>query len=107
MREPRDADRLVLELANCLLHTPGGPLHLHRPEAEVLYALALAPGNFVESWQLLERLGKPLDLYGKAQLEVLISRLRSRLKALQPGSNPIRAERGKGYRLGLALQVQR
>ncbi|SEJ25176.1 DNA-binding response regulator, OmpR family, contains REC and winged-helix (wHTH) domain [Pseudomonas linyingensis] len=98
---------LTLELASCLLHVPGGSLSLRRQEVEVLYALALAPGNFLESWQLLERLGKPLDIYGKAQLEVLISRLRSRLKSLPPGSNPIRAERGRGYRLTLAMQVQR
>lgn len=100
-------DELVLELASCLLHTSGGPLSLRRQEVEALYALALAPGNFLESWQLLERLGKPVDIYGKGQLEVLISRLRSRLKALQPGTNPIRAERGRGYRLDLALQVRR
>lgn len=98
---------LTLELASCLLHAAEGSLRLRRQEVEALYALALAPGNFLESWQLLERLGKPLDVYGKAQLEVLISRLRSRLKTLHSGSNPIRAERGKGYRLTLALQVQR
>jgi len=100
-------DSLVLELADCLLHTPNGPLGLRRQEVEALHALALAPGHFLESGQLLERLGKPLDIYGKAQLEVLISRLRSRLKALHPDSNPIRAERGKGYRLTQALQVRR
>lgn len=100
-------DELVLELASCLLHTPGGALSLRRQEVEALHALALAPGHFLHSGQLLERLGKPLDIYGKAQLEVLISRLRSRLKALHPDSNPIRAERGKGYRLTQALQVRR
>lgn len=100
-------DDLVLELASCQLHTPSGPLKLRRQEVEALYALALAPGNFLESWQLLERLGKPLDIYGKAQLEVLISRLRSRLKPLQPDTNPVRAERGRGYRLDLKLQVCR
>lgn len=100
-------DGLVLELTDSLLQTPNGPLSLRRQEVEALHALALAPGHFLESGQLLERLGKPLDIYGKAQLEVLISRLRSRLKALHPDSNPIRAERGRGYRLAQALQVRR
>ncbi|MNR04492.1 Transcriptional regulatory protein CreB [compost metagenome] len=100
-------DGLVLELTDSLLQTPNGPLSLRRQEVEALHALALAPGHFLESGQLLERLGKPLDIYGKAQLEVLISRLRSRLKALHPDSNPIRAERGRGYRLTQALQVRR
>ncbi|SDU24079.1 response regulator transcription factor [Geopseudomonas guangdongensis] len=96
----------VLERAGALLHTPDGMLSLRPLEAEALYALALAPEHFLESWQLLERLGKPLDIYGKAQLEVLISRLRGRLRAHGSQSNPIRAERGKGYRLNLALQVR-
>lgn len=103
---PAGSAGLVLELASCLLHTPQGSISLRRQEVETLYALALAPGNFLESWQLLERLGKPLDPYGKAQLEVLISRLRSRLKPLQPGSQPIRAERGRGYRLTQPVQVR-
>ena len=96
----------MLERAGALLHTPDGMLSLRPLEAEALYALALAPEHFLESWQLLERLGKPLDIYGKAQLEVLISRLRGRLRAHGSQSNPIRAERGKGYRLNLALQVR-
>ena len=94
-----------LELAAGVLHTPNGAFTLRRLEVEVLYALALAPERFLERWQLLERLGKPLDIYGNAQLEVLISRLRSRLRTHIPDSNPIRAERNKGYRLNLPLQV--
>lgn len=102
-----NAPPLLLELSNCILHTPGGSLALRRLETEVLHALALAPGGLLENWQLLERLGKPLDIYGKSQLEVLISRLRSRLKSVLPDSNLIRAERGHGYRLNHPLQVRR
>ena len=75
-------------------------------EVELLYALALAPEGFMERWLLLERLGKSLDIYGKAQLEVLISRLRSKLRTELPESNPIRAERGQGYRLNIPLKVR-
>jgi len=94
-----------LELAAGVLHTPAGSISLRRLEVEVLYALALAPERFLERWQLLERLGKPVDIYGGTQLEVLISRLRSRLKMHVPDGNLIRAERNRGYRLNLSLQV--
>lgn len=94
-----------LELAASVLHAPGGSISLRRVEVDVLYALAVAPERFLERWQLLECLGKPVDLYGGAQLEVLLSRLRSRLRDLVAEGNPIRAERGKGYRLAIALQV--
>lgn len=95
-----------LELASGTLTTPKGVCTLRRREVEVLYALALAPEHFLERWQLLERLGKPLDIYGNAQLEVLISRLRSRLRPYIPDDNPVRAERNQGYRLGFLLQVR-
>lgn len=102
---PASGDYL-LELAAAVLHTPGGVISLRRLEVEVLYALALAPERFLERWQLLERLGKPVDIYGGAQLEVLISRLRSRLKVHVPESHLIRAERNRGYRLDISLQVR-
>lgn len=91
-----------LDLSGQTLHTPQGLLALRPAELALLQALALAPEHSLESWQLLERLGKPCDAQGKAQLEVTISRLRSRLEA-HGAPNAIRAERGKGYRLCLKI----
>ena len=62
-----------------LLHTPQGELVLNSNESTLLHALALAPDHTLEIFQVLERLDKPLDSAGKVQLEVLISRLRSKL----------------------------
>ena len=42
---------------------------------------------------------------GKAQLEVLISRLRSKLVAQGAPTPSIRALRGQGYRLCIRLQI--
>ncbi|MNY66998.1 hypothetical protein D3C86_2045030 [compost metagenome] len=71
-----------------------------------MHALLLAPDHTLEIYQALEKLEKPLDVSGKAQLEVLVSRLRSKLVAHGAPAGPIRALRGKGYRLCMALQVR-
>ena len=92
---------LTLDLSARVLHTPGGPVPLRTTEAKVLHALALAPNNTLETWQLLAKLDKPVDEEGKAQLQVLLSRLRSKLIEHGASTNPILAERGKGYRLCL------
>jgi DNA-binding response OmpR family regulator len=100
---PAGAYRLDLRAA--LLHGPQGPLSLREPEAAVLHALALAPEGRLENWQLLQALDKALDDKGKAQLEVLISRLRARLEAHGLPPRSIRAERGRGYCLGFVLTL--
>ncbi len=94
-----------LDLKGRLLHTPAGSVPLRVAEANLLHSLALAPDNTLEIWQLLERLGKSVDDDGKAQLQVLVSRLRSKLAEHGAPAQTLRAERGKGYRLGLALQL--
>lgn len=74
-------------------------------EAALLHALALAPDNTLTTWQALEMLSKPIDDQGKAQLEVVVSRLRGKLVAQGAPALPIRALRGKGYRLAMPLQI--
>lgn len=96
----------ILELAARLLHTPLGSIALRASEACVLHSLALAPLRSLETWQLLEKLDKPVDDEGKAQLQVLVSRLRSKLIEHGAPATAIQAERGKGYRLGLSLQLR-
>ena len=88
-----------------LLHTPQGELVLNSNESTLLHALALAPDYTLEIFQVLERLDKPLDSAGKVQLEVLISRLRSKLVTHGAPAAPIRSLRGKGYRLCMPLRI--
>ena len=95
----------ALDLEARLLQTPTGSLLLRAPEANLLHSLALAPEHTLETWQLLERLGKAVDDEGKAQLQVLVSRLRSKLTENGAPPHSLRAERGKGYRLGLAIRL--
>ena len=93
----------LLDLTKGALSLGQNSVQLRQPEARVLQALALAPQAFLEHWQLLQILGKPVDDQGKAQLEVLISRLRRKLQELDAGVQAIRADRGRGY--GLAVPV--
>ena len=58
----------MLDTARAELRTPQGTLALREAEAALLHALALAPGGVLESWQALEKLDKPVDEQGKAQL---------------------------------------
>lgn len=95
-----------LELTTRLLHTPRGAVPLRANEAHLLHSLALATEHRLETWQLLERLGKPVDDDGKAQLQVLVSRLRGKLVEHGAPAQSILAERGKGYRLCLPLRLK-
>lgn len=88
------------------LVTARGALPLREPELRILQALALAPDRLLPAWQLLEVLGKPCDEPGRAQLEVLVSRLRKRLVQHGLPERPIRGERGVGYRLCVPLQLR-
>ena len=95
----------ALDMGSKLLTTPSGDLTLRGAEATLLYALALAPDQTLASWQALEKLDKPVDDQGKAQLEVLVSRLRKKLLDHGAPATPIRALRGIGYRLCIPLVV--
>lgn len=95
----------ALDMASKLLCTPQGDVALRSAEATLLYALALAPDNTLAHWQALERLDKPVDELGKAQLEVLVSRLRKKLLDHGAPALPIRALRGIGYQLCVPLLV--
>jgi DNA-binding response OmpR family regulator len=99
------ATLFTLVLKTRVLHTPKGPLPLRDAEVAVLQALALAPGQSLEHWQLLACLEKAMDAQGKTQLEVLVSRLRTKLVAHGSQANPLQPVRGRGYRLTMALQL--
>ena len=70
-----------------------------------MYALELARENALAHGQAVEKLDKPVDELGKAQLEVLVSRLRKKLLDHGAPTMPIRALRGVGYQLCLPVLV--
>lgn len=88
-----------------LLITPQGNLTLRGSEVDLLYAFAMAPDHILATWLALEKLKKSVDDQGKAQLEVLVSRLRGKLVAHGAPAIPIKSIRGIGYRLCMPLFV--
>ncbi|RKP57681.1 response regulator transcription factor [Pararobbsia silviterrae] len=89
-----------------LTGTDGIAIPLSSLEARMLSALILAPGQRLENWQLVELLGKSVDAYSKAALELHIVRLRKKLGQLGEASahaHSIQAIRGWGYQLCVPL----
>lgn len=76
-------------------------------EVRLLQTLLLAREQTAESWQLLKALaaGDDNDSLNKHALEVAISRLRKKLDTCAQREGSIKAVRGVGYRLLLAVQV--
>ena len=76
-------------------------------EVRLLQTLLLAREQTAESWQLLKALaaGDDNESQNKHVLEVAISRLRKKLDTCAQREGSIKAVRGVGYRLLLAVQV--
>ncbi len=87
-----------------LQSSQGHGLRLTEGETMLLHALAVAGGG-LDHDQLLDALGADAadPRPAKARLEVLVSRLRSKLRGLGPDGLAIHARRGHGYQLGFEL----
>lgn len=92
-----------LELETCSLFLGCNQTTLSPAEAKVLHAFVLAPNATLENWQMMELLGKPMNESSKGQLEVFVSRLRSKFVALGCDGRTLIALRGLGYRLNLSI----
>ena len=97
---------LFLDLQQMRLQGPADLVALTSQEATLLAALVRAPGQRLETWQLLDQLGW-LDAAGKQALEVPISRLRRKLVTVGAGSNPLIAIRKYGYQLSCPVVIDR
>lgn len=98
---PEDALRLDLDALQ--LKGPLATVDLSESECGVLAGLTRASGHHLESWQLIELIGKDLDSYSKANLEVLVVRLRKKLLSAGAPEHGIKAVRGRGYLLWIPV----
>lgn len=96
---------LRLDRERLQLLGPGGTVRLSAAECDLLIGLARAPERSLESWQLIELLGKPVAQYRKSSLEVHLVRLRAKLAEAGALGESIVALRGRGYRLTLPIDV--
>lgn len=100
--------RWLLDMASLSLDTPQGKrIGLTASEARLLKELAIN-GQFLSHEALYLRFGEETqpDKVNKGRLEVLVSRLRSKLSPHVGEGTDIRAVRGQGYQLGFAVELR-
>lgn len=97
-----------LDMTGFILRSPAGArIELTGGEARLLKELAVN-GQFLDHAALLARFGDETqsEKVNKGRLEVLISRLRTKLGPHLGGDFDIRAVRGQGYQLGFVLVIK-
>ncbi len=108
LKPPTGPAQWELDVAALTLHTPGGAeIRLTSGEVRLLKELAFC-GQYIDHTALLARLGDEQlpEKINKARMEVLISRLRTKLGPHIGTGVDIKALRGRGYQLGFPLIVR-
>lgn len=100
-----DAMQLRLDSQALLLSGPGGATSLNHADVMLLSALARAPGQRLQYWQLIGALGMEVDDTSKANLAVRMTRLRGKLSQAGLTGDVLRAMRGSGYQLCVPMQI--
>ena len=96
---------LRLDTKKLVLTGPMGETSVTDTESVILTALARAPSQRLEIWQLLEMLGINMDTYNKSTFEVRIARLRKKILMVGADKSSLRVVRLSGYQLCTPLQV--
>ena len=96
--------RIVINTALMSITNAREEIELTASEVALLCALARAPGQEMEAWQLLEVIGGP-DLQRRNVLEVKLARIRKKLARMGLPSSAIRPVRGSGYKLCFNLVI--
>ncbi|MCG2586851.1 response regulator transcription factor [Massilia sp. TS11] len=100
---PEPGAPLHLHMRTLLLQAAGKEVKLSHGEAALLSALARAPGQRLEAWQLLELLGD--NAGSKGALEVRLTRLRAKLRQIGAPDDVLRSLRNHGYQLCTPVQI--
>lgn len=105
-RSAKDALKHAIKLdvqKLCLIGNQEVPLG--RSELIMLKALAESPNQRLDYWRLLELIGKGVDERGKANLEVMIVRLRKKLALAGQGEESIKSLHKEGYQLVCPIEI--
>lgn len=89
----------------CLQFPEGQRLELTTAENQLLTAILGNPGQQAGRRVLIGALGGNPDDYDIRRLEVTISRLRQKIRAIRPETNPLRALRNQGYAFVEPVQI--
>lgn len=107
IRPQKDAvAALTLNTQTLQLTGPSGAVDLSHHECQLLSALNRAKGQRLETWQLLELLGKAVDENEKRALTVQFVRLRKKLADSGASEPSIKSIRGNGYQLCVAIDTR-
>jgi DNA-binding response OmpR family regulator len=96
-------DVLKLDMQRLVLSGAKEVVSVTDTDASVLSALARAPGQRLGFWQLHEVLGQLPNEANKASLEVRMVRLRKKITQASGDDGALKAIRGHGYQLCMAL----
>ena len=96
---------LRLDTRKLMLSGPLGEASVTDTESVILTALARAPSQRLEIWQILEMLGINMDTYNKSTFEVRIARLRKKILQVGGDKSSLRVVRMSGYQLCTPLQA--
>ena len=96
---------LELDSRRSLISGPLGNCTLVAAESTLLTALARAPDQQLEVWQLLELLSLDLDTNTKATFEVRLARLRKKLVQVGAEKSSLRAIARGTYQLAVTLRI--
>jgi DNA-binding response OmpR family regulator len=102
-----NAAGLILNPVSRQLSGPVAKVDLSDRESSLLAAFAQTRERSLENWQLMELSGKPAGAVTKAALELQIVRLRKKLEHAGALAPTIKAIRGTGYQLCVALELER
>jgi len=105
--QTRPSEKMVLNLSRMQLSGPEGDVEMTSSDVVLLSALARAPGQILERWQVAEIIrGEKDDLPSAATLEMRIARLRKKLTAVGAETPSIKALHKVGYSLCVSVVLQ-
>jgi DNA-binding response OmpR family regulator len=96
---------LSLDTLHLRLIGPLSAINLTKQESMLLSAFVLAQDRKLETWQLIQVLGKSEEDYHKSALELIIVRLRKKMIEAGSSPKPIQAIREFGYQLCEHVQL--
>lgn len=107
VRTAHDSDHLLfLDLKALQLCGRRGTASVTPSDVALLCALARAPGQRLEHWQLLEALGLEINEASRANLSVRMTRLRVKLERAGSPSGTLKSLRASGYQLCWPLEIR-
>ncbi len=99
--------RLTLKMETHQLQHAKGVIDLTATEAKLLCCLSIRSPNVVEYFEIMEAVGLDLEHSKKTSLEVIISRLRRKLAAVDKSLITISNKQSVGYSISEPLHVMR